>query len=44
MLEEKKIDISPVMTNEYPLADGVQAFHDQENNREGKILKAFLIN
>ena len=44
LLEEKKIDISPVMTNEYPLADGVQAFHDQENNREGKILKAFLIN
>ncbi|WP_319239948.1 zinc-binding dehydrogenase [uncultured Propionivibrio sp.] len=43
LLEEKRIDIAPVMTHEYPLGEGVQAFHDQENNREGKILKAFLV-
>lgn len=43
LLEERRIDIAPVMTHEYPLGEGVQAFRDQENNREGKILKAFLV-
>ena len=42
LLEQKEIDISPLMTHFYPLSDGVQAFKDQENNKEGKILKAFL--
>lgn len=42
LLEQKKIDVSPLMTHCYPLSEGVQAFKDQENNREGKILKAFL--
>jgi L-iditol 2-dehydrogenase len=30
------------MTNVYPLEDGVQAFKDLENNREGKMLKVML--
>ena len=42
LLEEQKFDISPLMTNVYPLVDGVKAFRDLENNKEGKILKAFL--
>jgi threonine dehydrogenase-like Zn-dependent dehydrogenase len=42
LLEEKKIDISPLMTNVYPLHDGVKAFKDLENNQDGKMLKVFL--
>ena len=42
LLEEQKIDISPLMTNVYPLSDGVKAFRDLENNKDGKMLKAFL--
>ncbi|SDI79678.1 zinc-dependent alcohol dehydrogenase [Propionivibrio dicarboxylicus] len=44
LLEQGRIDVSPLMTNVYPLADGVQAFRDLENNREGKMLKVFLEN
>ena len=42
LLEEKKLDVSPLMTNIYPLSDGVQAFKDLEDNAEGKMLKVFL--
>jgi L-iditol 2-dehydrogenase len=42
LLEQKKIDISPLMTNSYPLADGVKAFKALENNKDGKMLKVFL--
>ena len=38
----RKIDISPLMTNVYPLQEGVLAFKDQENNKDGKMLKVFL--
>jgi threonine dehydrogenase-like Zn-dependent dehydrogenase len=42
LLEEKKIDVAPLMTNVYPLADGAQAFRDLEQNADGKMLKVFL--
>ena len=42
LLEERKIDISPLMTNVYPLSDGVKAFSDLEQNSDGKMLKVFL--
>lgn len=42
LLEEKKLDVSPLMTNVYPLSDGVQAFKDLEDNADGKMLKVFL--
>jgi L-iditol 2-dehydrogenase len=42
LLEQKKIDIAPLMTNVYPLSDGVKAFRDLENNKDGKMLKVFL--
>ena len=42
LLEEKKIDIAPLMTNVYPLTDGVKAFSDLEKNADGKMLKVFL--
>ena len=42
LLEEKRIDISPLMTNVYPLTEGVHAFRDLENNRDGRMLKVFL--
>ena len=42
LLEEKRIDIAPLMTNVYPLSEGVKAFRDLENNRDGKMLKVFL--
>lgn len=44
LLEAKKIDIAPLMTNVYPLSEGVRAFKDQEENKEGKMLKVFLEN
>ncbi|WP_320128404.1 zinc-binding dehydrogenase [uncultured Sphaerochaeta sp.] len=42
LIEQKKINLEPLMTNYYRLEDGVQAFKDLENNREGKMLKVFL--
>ncbi|MBS1229139.1 MAG: theronine dehydrogenase-like Zn-dependent dehydrogenase [Proteobacteria bacterium] len=42
LLEERKIDISPLMTNVYPLSEGVKAFCDLERNSDGKMLKVFL--
>lgn len=42
LLERREIDISPLMTNVYPLADGVKAFRDLENNQDGRMLKVFL--
>lgn len=42
LLEDKAIDISPLMTNAYPLSDGVKAFGDLEKNSDGKMLKVFL--
>jgi L-iditol 2-dehydrogenase len=30
------------MTNVYPLSDGVKAFRNLENNKDGKMLKVFL--
>ena len=44
LLESKKIDVSPLMTDRYPLEDGAKAFKDLENNKEGKMLKVFLEN
>lgn len=42
LLSEGKINTKPLMTNIYKLEDGVQAFKDLENNREGKMLKVIL--
>ena len=42
LLEEKKIDLAPLMTNILPLSDGAQAFRNLEHNADGKILKVFL--
>ena len=42
LLEEKKIDMAPLMTNVYPLGAGVKAFKDLEDNGDGKMLKVFL--
>ena len=42
LLEERKLDISPLMTNVYPLSDGVRAFKDLESNTDGRMLKVFL--
>lgn len=42
LLEQKKIDISPLMTNVYALTEGVKAFKDLEKNGDGKMLKVFL--
>ena len=42
LLQEKKINIKPLMTHIYRLSDGVQAFKDLENNRDGKMLKVIL--
>ncbi len=42
LLSEKKIDVTPLMTDVYPLEEGVQAFKDLENNKEGKMLKVIL--
>ncbi|GMO47799.1 MAG: galactitol-1-phosphate 5-dehydrogenase [Treponemataceae bacterium] len=44
LLEKKAVDISPLMTNTYRLSDGVRAFKDLENNKDGKMLKVFLEN
>jgi threonine dehydrogenase-like Zn-dependent dehydrogenase len=42
LIEQGKINLKPLMTDFYKLEDGVQAFKDLENNREGKMLKVFL--
>ncbi|MGE4585268.1 MAG: zinc-binding dehydrogenase [Sphaerochaeta sp.] len=42
LLSEQKINIKPLLTNVYPLEEGVQAFKDLENNRDGKMLKVIL--
>ncbi len=42
LLEEQKIDISPLMSKVYGLSDGVKAFSDLEHNTDGKLLKVFL--
>ena len=42
LLENRTIDGSPLMTNVYPLTDGVKAFRDLENNSDGRMLKVFL--
>ncbi len=44
LLESGKIDLSPLMTDRYSLADGVKAFKDLESNKEGRMLKVFLEN
>jgi threonine dehydrogenase-like Zn-dependent dehydrogenase len=42
LLETGGIDPGALMTNRYPLSEGVKAFKNLENNREGKMIKVFL--
>ena len=42
LLEQKEIDVGPLMTNVYPLGEGVRAFKDLEGNADGRMLKVFL--
>ena len=42
LLEDGKIPVRPLMTHTYKLEDGVRAFKDLENNKDGKMLKVFL--
>jgi len=42
LLEEKKIDVSRLMTGVYPLGEGVAAFKAFESNKDGKMLKVHL--
>jgi len=42
LLGAKKIDLSPLMTNVFPLSDGAKAFRDLEQNADGRMLKVFL--
>ncbi|MEW6548772.1 MAG: zinc-binding dehydrogenase [Spirochaetota bacterium] len=42
LLEEGKIDISPIITHTRPLADGVEVFKELEGNRDGRMLKIIL--
>ncbi len=42
LLSEGKINIAPLMTDVYPLEQGVQAFRDLENNSDGRRLKVIL--
>jgi threonine dehydrogenase-like Zn-dependent dehydrogenase len=42
LLEKKAINIGALMTNTYSLNDGVKAFKDLENNKDGRMLKVFL--
>jgi threonine dehydrogenase-like Zn-dependent dehydrogenase len=44
LLEKRAINIKALMTNSYSLNDGVKAFKDLENNKDGKMLKVFLEN
>ncbi len=42
LLESKKIDVAPVITDAYSFDDAIQAFNDLENNRDGKKIKIIL--
>ena len=42
LLEEGKIDVTPIITHHRPLADGVAVFKELEDNREGEMLKVIL--
>lgn len=42
LLQQKKINIKPLMTHIYKLEEGVQAFKALEDNRDGKMLKVIL--
>ena len=42
MLEEGKIDASPIITHYRPLTDGVEVFKELEDNRDGSMLKIIL--
>lgn len=42
LLEERKIQVEPLLTHTFPLEDGVEAFRRLENNRDGKMLKVIL--
>ncbi len=42
LLSEKKIDVSPLMTDVYPLEEGVKAFKALESNKDGRMLKVIL--
>ena len=42
LLEQRKINVMPLMTHVYPLDEGVKAFKDLENNRDGNMLKVML--
>jgi threonine dehydrogenase-like Zn-dependent dehydrogenase len=42
LLEKQRINTAALMTNTYLLSEGVQAFKDLENNREGRMIKVFL--
>ena len=42
LLEEGKIDASPIITHYRPLTDGVEVFKELEDNRDGSMLKIIL--
>ena len=44
LLESGQIDVSLLITDRYPLANGAQAFKDLEKNKEGRMLKVLLEN
>jgi 2-desacetyl-2-hydroxyethyl bacteriochlorophyllide A dehydrogenase len=42
LLEEGKIDVSPIITHYRPLSEGVEVFRQLENNKDGSMLKIIL--
>jgi 2-desacetyl-2-hydroxyethyl bacteriochlorophyllide A dehydrogenase len=42
LLEEGKIDVSPIITHYRPLSEGVEVFRQLEDNRDGSMLKIIL--
>jgi len=42
LLEEGKIDVTPIITHHRPLAEGVEVFRQLEDNRDGSMLKVML--
>ena len=42
LLSEGKINVKPLITHTFRLEDGVKAFKELENNRDGKMLKVML--
>jgi threonine dehydrogenase-like Zn-dependent dehydrogenase len=42
LLEDGAVDVKPIITGSYPLAEGAEAFHVLENNAGGKNLKLML--